>query len=284
MAVYYLIIVLMIIPGCSSNNNPQPEVKSNSPIQDNHIQMENYKMNRKMKFTILYDNRAKENSFREGWGFSCLVNDSILFDTGSSYDILKHNMDILGAGQNSIKKIIISHSHHDHIGGLGGLLKSPKGTIDIYLTEDSYFPADQKSEEKISVHRVRDFIDLGEGYYLSGPIQAYYKGKKLTEQFLIVRQNGKMYIVTGCAHPGIIEMCKLAAGYFPGDEIELVLGGLHLIDKDKEYVDNVIKQFDSLGVRNIAPGHCTGEAGIKRIKEASGSRYIEVYAGKVIEL
>ena len=44
-----------------------------------------------MRLKILYDNDAKEG-FRRGWGFSCLVNEKILFDTGADLNTLLFNI------------------------------------------------------------------------------------------------------------------------------------------------------------------------------------------------
>lgn len=40
-----------------------------------------------MDLKIVYDNAAKVG-FKRGWGFSCLVGESILFDTGADLNTL----------------------------------------------------------------------------------------------------------------------------------------------------------------------------------------------------
>jgi 7,8-dihydropterin-6-yl-methyl-4-(beta-D-ribofuranosyl)aminobenzene 5'-phosphate synthase len=45
-----------------------------------------------MKSMIIYDNTAEEG-FQSGWGFSCLVDQRILFDTGEKSASLFSNMD-----------------------------------------------------------------------------------------------------------------------------------------------------------------------------------------------
>ena len=77
-----------------------------------------------MKLTILYDNTIfkVKKGFKSDWGFSCLIetgNKNILFDTGANPQILHNNMKILNVNPSSIDKIIISHEHWDHNGGLG---------------------------------------------------------------------------------------------------------------------------------------------------------------------
>ena len=79
-----------------------------------------------MKLIIIYDNEI----YREGiglksdWGFACLIetaHDMVLFDTGAKGNILLHNMDKLKIDPIGIDKIVISHEHRDHKGGLKAL-------------------------------------------------------------------------------------------------------------------------------------------------------------------
>ncbi|MEM2046986.1 MAG: hypothetical protein QXQ21_03020 [Candidatus Jordarchaeales archaeon] len=44
-----------------------------------------------MELRIVYDNEAKLG-FKSGWGFSCLLGDHLLFDTGADADVLLFNM------------------------------------------------------------------------------------------------------------------------------------------------------------------------------------------------
>ena len=76
-----------------------------------------------MKLTIVYDNDIykKDMGLKADWGFSCLIEtegEAILFDTGAKGEILLENMEILGVNPKSISKIVISHEHWDHNGGL----------------------------------------------------------------------------------------------------------------------------------------------------------------------
>jgi 7,8-dihydropterin-6-yl-methyl-4-(beta-D-ribofuranosyl)aminobenzene 5'-phosphate synthase len=70
---------------------------------------------------------------------------NILFDTGAKSDILLHNMNVLGLSPHEIDKIIFSHGHYDHTGGLPGLLDyiSPKSPIQVFghpsMTETKFF-------------------------------------------------------------------------------------------------------------------------------------------------
>ena len=80
-----------------------------------------------MTFTVLYDNSTHNPSILSGWGFSCLIDEHILFDTGEAPDSLFHNMDQLNVNPEKIESVVISHDHWDHTGGLWELLKKRKG-------------------------------------------------------------------------------------------------------------------------------------------------------------
>ena len=47
---------------------------------------------RKMQFLVLYDNSSLSPAIRCGWGFACLVDKRILFDTGDKYEPLCENL------------------------------------------------------------------------------------------------------------------------------------------------------------------------------------------------
>ena len=76
-----------------------------------------------MNIKILYDNKAREG-FKSAWGFSCLIeaDEKILFDTGGDGSILQHNMQKFNINPRDIDRIVISHDHWDHTGGLSYLL------------------------------------------------------------------------------------------------------------------------------------------------------------------
>ena len=71
----------------------------------------------------VYDNYQVNPDLTIAWGFGCIIKTSqelILFDTGGNSEVLLSNMEKLGINLNSIKKVIISHIHNDHVGGLEG--------------------------------------------------------------------------------------------------------------------------------------------------------------------
>ena len=77
--------------------------------------------------TNLYDGFGEDaGEAISDWGFCALIyyNEKIiLFDGGSSADILKHNVQVLGLDLADVDIAVLSHSHFDHISGLDYLLE-----------------------------------------------------------------------------------------------------------------------------------------------------------------
>lgn len=85
---------------------------------------------------IVFDNNALPG-FQSGWGFGCIIvnnysNNIILFDTGSSFPKLAYNLNKFNIEIEDFRKIIISHTHMDHAGGLMSLI-TMNPNIELYL-------------------------------------------------------------------------------------------------------------------------------------------------------
>jgi metal-dependent hydrolase (beta-lactamase superfamily II) len=72
-----------------------------------------------MKITIVYDNEANPG-LESSWDFSCFIEgkERLLFDTSDNGEKLIYNMKQLNIVPETIDKVIISHNHWDHTGGL----------------------------------------------------------------------------------------------------------------------------------------------------------------------
>ena len=78
------------------------------------------------EITILATNIANFGGVGE-WSFSALLEnekESILFDTGFDEDTVLHNAQLLGKDLSKVQKVILSHFHGDHTGGLLKLRKT----------------------------------------------------------------------------------------------------------------------------------------------------------------
>ena len=86
-----------------------------------------------VRLTTLCENTAGVSGVLAEFGWSVLVETggvNILFDTGPSISVC-HNADILGIDLSKVDKIVLSHSHHDHSGGLRQVLGKMKKEVEI---------------------------------------------------------------------------------------------------------------------------------------------------------
>ncbi|MDO9575399.1 MAG: MBL fold metallo-hydrolase, partial [bacterium] len=216
------------------------------------------------------------------WGFSCLIDlkdKSILFDTGGDGSILLDNMKKLKINPKKIDIIVLSHIHSDHTGGLWSFLEQNKDIV-VYLPAS--FPEDLKNRIKKTGAK---FISVQKHTKIYGNV--YSTGELgrigLKEQSLIIDTPKGLIVVTGCAHPGIVNIVKKAKELL-NKNIYLVLGGFHLMSYSEKEVKEIIKDLEELGVLKIAPSHCTGGRPIELFREAWGENFLDLGCGAVFEM
>lgn len=230
--------------------------------------------------TIVYDNNAPVtdggDALRTAWGFSCLVETTgtvVLFDTGGDGPILLHNMQELGIDPASIDIVVLSHFHSDHTGGLAALLDAcTPGSVFM----PQAFPAEFKEQvsERTRVVEVTGPAEIAPGITSTGEM-----GSSIIEQGIVVQTADGPTLITGCAHPGIVEIATRMA---EKDGLALVMGGFHLKDSSDAQIASVIAKLEQLGVARVAPTHCTGDRGRTLFAESFAERFVHVGLGSVI--
>lgn len=232
------------------------------------------------KITILYDNYVFKTGCTSDWGFSCIIDlngKSLLFDTGTKEKIFFHNVDELGVDLSRVDKVIISHNHGDHTGSLMGFLKK-NSNVQVYMpysTSSDFLEKIRNTGAKVL--NEKDPVDMGNGYYLTGEM-----GKEIGEQSLILDTPKGLVVVTGCSHPGIVDIVKRAKEIGKKD-IYLVVGGFHLMRHSESAIKEIIQEFRNLGLQKVSATHCTGDKAIELFKEAYGNDYVAAGVGKVFE-
>jgi 7,8-dihydropterin-6-yl-methyl-4-(beta-D-ribofuranosyl)aminobenzene 5'-phosphate synthase len=84
-------------------------------------------------------------------------------------------------------------------------------------------------------------------------------------------------LITGCSHSRVEEIVRATKQYLGGN-IDLVEGGFHLFPYDATYITNIAHLMkEDLGVRRVAPAHCTGNLAFKIFRDIYGENYN--YAG-----
>ncbi len=219
-----------------------------------------------MELTIVFNNYSTVEDLQPAWGMAAFLEngkDAILFDTGSSGDVLLFNLKVLKLEPKRVRKIVISHNHWDHVGGLVDFVRK-NSMVEIYapaLDEKTYYDVTSLG----AIVRWTDapqFVTSGISTtgVLSGPVP---------EQALVVAGHKGHTILTGCSHPGVARLVASA----PRPRY-LVTGGFHLFRSRFEEIKQTAVDLANTGVELIAPSHCTGELAIEYFEEVFGSRLL----------
>lgn len=230
---------------------------------------------------VLYDNYTAEKGLKADWGFSCLITGtekSILFDTGAKGDVLLQNMAKMNVSPGAAEVAVISHNHGDHTGGLVSVLEK-NGKMTVYLPpscpETTVQQVEKLGAKAVTVTKP---VEICRGLFVIGPT-----GDKIVEQALAMDTGKGLVIITGCSHPGVIEIAKRAKGQLRRD-IYMICGGMHLLEMSDAQVGKVVAELKSLGVQKIGATHCTGEKAIALFKEAFGDGFVELGVGRVLQI
>jgi 7,8-dihydropterin-6-yl-methyl-4-(beta-D-ribofuranosyl)aminobenzene 5'-phosphate synthase len=230
--------------------------------------------------TIVFDNHTYVLGLKTAWGFSALIDNNdhvLLFDTGGDGPMLLDNMNVLGIDPTRIESVVLSHAHGDHTGGLSALLEVG-ARPEVYLLPS--FPASFRNQvgRLVEVIEVTEGMKVAENLYTTGTL-----GRSIPEQALVIRTSEGLVVVTGCAHPGIVEILEQVQETF-NDKIHLALGGFHLGSKSRAEIESILKAFRRLGVELVAPCHCTGDTAIAMFAEEYGDDFIQTGVGQTFRL
>jgi 7,8-dihydropterin-6-yl-methyl-4-(beta-D-ribofuranosyl)aminobenzene 5'-phosphate synthase len=231
-----------------------------------------------VEITVLYDNYALCEECRTDWGFACMVTGTektILFDAGTYGSILLENMDKLQVNAGDVDVAIISHDHLDHTGGLTAFLNRKSG-IPVYLPKSVSSGLVQSVEARGATVVIPEGPQqIGERVHLTGPL-----GTAIIEQALVLDTPKGLAVITGCAHPGVVQIIRKAKDML-GKEVYLVMGGFHLLNMSDSQVRDIIEQFRVLGVRKAGPSHCTGPRAIELFRQAYHKDFVPIGVGRI---
>ena len=263
----------------------------------------------KTRITDIVDNRAMEGFIAEH-GLSLLIereDECILFDTGAGA-ALRPNAAKLGIDLDGVTRIVLSHSHNDHTGGLGGL--EPKGPVHIGdgfgvpcfsrhadgSVHSLAVPPDAKAVLSAADVRVgRCFEEVAKGVFLSGRIarmsgedngKSFYCDESCTARNFVGEEQSLLtedgVLVTGCCHAGIVNTVRAFRLAVPHIAVRVIVGGLHLChatDDEIERTGDFLRQFD---LERLVLLHCTGEAAGAKLKEMLACPVVWGSAGSVL--
>lgn len=171
------------------------------------------------EITILATNTANFGGIGE-WSFSALLEsekESIIFDTGFDENTVLHNANLLGKDLSKVEKVILSHFHGDHTGGLIKLRKTfmednPNAFSKVYVADgffeqrydkdgnlrgfiggfDDVTEFIQETENiGISFIVIKESYEIAKNLMLSGPVERVFEKVVVSPGFYL-KKNGEL--------------------------------------------------------------------------------------------
>jgi 7,8-dihydropterin-6-yl-methyl-4-(beta-D-ribofuranosyl)aminobenzene 5'-phosphate synthase len=213
-----------------------------------------------MKVTVVYDNCTSKPALKTAWGFSCLIEAEseppLLFDTGADGATLLYNMEQLNIDPERIGKVILSHGHGDHTGGLAAILERNRHA-DIYIPASLML---RLSERKV--------VSVSQPTWITKSVFSTGELKGI-EQSLAVKTDKGLVVIVACSHPGVGVILDRVSQQ---GQLYGIIGGLHHCHDFK------LLQ----GLSLICPCHCTQYK--YELKELFPKQHVLCGAGLVIEI
>jgi len=273
-----------------------------------------------VQITTLVENTVTRSNLLAEHGLSFLLeteDEAILFDTGQGCALL-HNATKMGIDLSKVDKIVLSHGHSDHTGGLGDVLKASE-EVHVYghpnIFEDKY--SKRKCEQRsigipytrealelrdANLHLSKEPIQIVNGIQTTGEIERQTKFETIHDRLCVMRdgtlvkddllddlslivagQEG-VTVVFGCGHSGVINTLNQVQRMIGDTPISMIIGGIHLIDATEDRINKTIQELRAFDIKKMALCHCTGALAMVKLYQAFGDKLIFNNVGTQIEL
>ncbi len=277
----------------------------------------------RVRITIICENTVSIKGGIGEHGFAAYLETergNYLFDTGRGEGLIS-NLIRFDKDPLSIQKIILSHGHHDHTGGLASILEIT-GRMEVLAHPDLFsvrYNISKKGQEEVKrfagvkfnrpyleslgaqFNLQRDFREVTREMHLTGEVPrrtsfekgdsrlfAEVDGKLVPDPFLddqsLVIESGKgLILLLGCAHAGMINILNHVLEKTGKDRVYAVLGGTHLDFASPLQVDETIGALRRYKVERVGVSHCTGLKASSRLYAEFGERFFFGQVGESLE-
>lgn len=273
-----------------------------------------------MKLQTLIENTVCRSGLECEHGLSLYLEtggERILFDAGRG-DMFLRNAEKMGVSISEVSRFVLSHAHNDHGGGITAFLHANQ-SAPLYISRYGLLPhyalRQNGAYEDIGISpalaqhpRIVQtgnvfsistgltlFSDVTTAQHLSLANQTLFEGgsngfrpdRFLHEQNLAVEEHGKLILIAGCAHRGIVNILNRFTGLF-GRAPDVAIGGFHLdvtgdVPAPTDFVCHLAETLRAFPTR-FYTGHCTGLHAYSLLRERMGDQVSYLAAGSVLEL
>lgn len=236
----------------------------------------------------------------------------LLLDTGQTDAVVK-NAKVLGIDLIAVDTVILSHGHYDHSGGImpfSNLNHTAQIIMQSSATEphyngERYIGIDTDILKLPNVRLIDGDMQLDDELFLFSGItgrRCYPQGNRklsclkdgvkteddfMHEQCLVITQNGKCWLLSGCAHNGILNILDRYKELF-NSYPDYVITGFHMMKREGEHTEEekavIIQTAQELSQLDTVfySGHCTGIPAFELMKEIMGDKLIALHSGEHI--
>ena len=246
------------------------------------------------------------------------ITQRILVDVGQNPEALLFNVGKLDIPLAETDAVVLTHCHYDHTQGLTRILEAigrkdvpviahpslfrPNFVTDPFFQHVGVMQGDKAEDLRAAgaelvlvsgplqlmpglsttgeVPRVTDFEEVGIALSTLDENGRVVPDSMPDDLSLAARIEGKgLVIITGCSHAGIINILKHTAA--PGERIEGVIGGLHLVEASEERIEKTASALAGFSPSLVAAGHCTGFRAQAAFYAKFGNQFATMGSGTV---